>query len=112
MSLIEVLTDDGNQIAKIVDEKGDGGITIRYLVSYKKSDTLFRFEKKTYEIERENISGFYDTDDLTELGYTLIDKNLYEFDEGSDYHPSSEESDDDVDEDCVDSEEEYMSDEC
>ena len=111
MSLIEVLTEDGEQVAKIIEDNGKDGILIRYIAPYKTSDKLFKFEKNTYVIERDNVCGFYDTDDMSLLGYTQVGANLYEYDEGSDYVPSTDESDDDED-DCVDSEEEYMSDEC
>lgn len=103
MSLIEI--DD--KIAKIVEDE-DSDILVKYLVPYKKSDRLFRFEKNIRTIKKDNITNFYDTTDIALLGYSKVDSNLYEYDEGSDYVPSSsDESEDDLS--CVDSEEEYLS---
>lgn len=104
MSLIEV----GEQIAKIVEDE-DTDILVRYLVPYKKSDKLFRFEKQTHNIKKDTVTNFYDTTDMSLLGYSKVDSNLYEYDEGSDYVPSSEEESEDDDLSCVDSEEEYLS---
>ena len=104
MSLIEV----GEQIAKIVEDENTD-ILVKYLVPYKKSDKLFRFEKNIHKIKKDNITNFYDTTDIALLGYSKVDSNLYEYDEGSDYVPSSSDESEYDDISCVDSDEEYLS---
>lgn len=99
----------GNWLAKIVEECENGNFMVKYLSPYKDSEKLYKYEKKCYEVEPEMVSIFHDTDDLADLGYTQIERNLFERDSDSEYDPSTEEDDDD--EECVDSDEEFVGDE-
>ena len=110
--IIEVNVDgEGSRLAKIVDECENGNFMVKYLSPYKDSEKMYKYEKKCYEIEPEMVSVFHDTDDLSELGYTQIESNLFEKDSDSEYDPSSEESEESEDEECVDSDEEFVEDE-
>ena len=107
--IIEVNVEgEGSCIAKIVEECENGNFMVKYLSPYKDSEKMYKYEKKCYEIEPEMVSVFHDIDDLSELGYTQIERNLFEKDSDSEYDPSSEESED---EECVDSDEEFVEDE-
>ena len=109
--IIEVNVDgEGSRLAKIVDECENGNFMVKYLSPYKDSEKMYKYEKKCYEIEPEMVSFFHDTDDLGELGYTQIERNLFERDSDSEYEPSTEGEDDD-DEECIDSDEEFVEDE-
>jgi len=108
--IIEVNVEgEGNCLAKIVEECENGNFMVKYLSPYKDSEKMYKYEKKCYEVEPEMVSFFHDTDDLTELGYTQIERNLFEKDSDSEYDPSTEEDDDD--EECVNSDEEFVEDE-
>jgi hypothetical protein len=106
--IIEVNVEgEGDCLAKVVENLENGNFMVRYLSPYKDSEKMYKYEKKCYEIEPETVSVFHDTDDLTELGYTQIERNLFEKDPDSEYDPSTEESESD-DEECVDSDEEFV----
>jgi len=109
--IIEVNVEgEGDCLAKIVEECENGNFMVKYLSPYKDSEKLYKYEKRCYEVEPEMVSIFHDTDDLAELGYTQIECNLYEKDSDSEYDPSTE-GDDDEDEECVNSDEEFLDDE-
>ena len=101
----------GNCIAKIVEKYENGNYMVKYLSPYKDSEKLYKYEKKCYEVEPDMISIFHEIDDLTELGYTQIERNLFERDSDSEYDPGTEEEEDSEDEECVDSDEEFVDDE-
>ena len=110
--IIEVNVEgEGNCIAKIVEKLENGNFMIKYLSPYKDSEKMYKYEKKCYEIEPETVSTFHDVIDLTELGYTQIERNLFEKDSDSEYDPSTEEEDESEDEECVNSDEEFVEDE-
>ena len=111
--IIEVNVEgEGNCIAKIVEECDSGNLMVKYLSPYKDSEKMYKYEKKCYEIEPETIAMYYETEDLAELGYTQIERNLFEKDSDSEYDPTSEEDDtESEDEECVDSDEEFVEDE-
>ena len=110
--IIEVNVEgEGNCIAKIVDKLENGNLMIKYLSPYKESEKMHKYEKKCYEIESEMVSVFHDVVDLSELGYTQIERNLFEKDSDSEYDPSTEEEDESEDEECVNSDEEFVEDE-
>tara|TARA_B110000285_G_C15109771_1_gene610310 strand:- start:48 stop:389 length:342 start_codon:yes stop_codon:yes gene_type:complete len=110
--IIEVNVEgEGNCIAKIVEECENGNFMVKYLSPYNDSEKMYKYEKKRYEVEPEMVSIFHDTDGLVELGYTQIERNLFEKDSESDYDPSTEEEEDSDDEECVDSDEELVDDE-
>lgn len=107
--IIEVdVEGEGNCIAKVVDKLENGNFMIKYLSPYKDSEKMYKYEKKCYEIEPEMISVFHETEDLAELGYTQIERNLFEKESDSEYDPSTEEDDESEDEECVNSEEEFV----
>ena len=100
----------GNCIAKIVEELDNGNFMVKYLSPYKDSEKMYKYEKKVYEVEPDMISAFHDTEDESDLGYTKIERNLFEKDSDSEYEPSTDgESEDD--EECVTSDEEFVDDE-
>lgn len=101
----------GNCIAKIVEKYENGNYMVKYLSPYKDSEKLYKYEKKCYEVEPDMISIFHEIDDLTELGYTQIERNLFERDSDSEYDPGTDEEEDSEDEECVDSDEEFVDDE-
>ncbi len=112
-TIIEVNVEgEGNCLAKIVEECENGNFMVKYLSPYKDSEKMYKYEKKCYEVEPEMVSIFHDTDDLVELGYTQIERNLFEKDSDSEYDPITEEEEEsDEDEECVDSDEELLDDE-
>tara|TARA_R110002072_G_scaffold284273_1_gene448267 strand:+ start:1994 stop:2332 length:339 start_codon:yes stop_codon:yes gene_type:complete len=108
--IIEVnVQGSGNCIAKVVEELDNGNFMVRYLSPYKDSDNTYKYEKKSYEVEPDMISMFHETEDEADIGYTKIDRNLFEKDSDSEYEPSTDEESDD--EECVTSEEEFVDDE-
>ena len=111
--LIEVnVKGEGNCLAKIVENMDDGKFMIKYLSPYKDSEKTYKYEKKCHEIEDTMISYFHDTEDISELGYTQVENNLFEKDSDSEYEPSTEDEEEtDDDEECVNSDEEFVDDE-
>lgn len=92
MSLIDVSCEDGSVMLARICEPIDTGYMVQFLEE--SSDSVFEFNKNKTMIEKNMISGFYDTDDMTEAGYTEIDSGRYTL-EDSDYEPSSEEESED-----------------
>ena len=111
--LIEVNVEgEGNCLAKVVEDLDNGNFMIKYLSPYKDSEKMYKYEKKCYEIEPDMISVFHDTGDEADLGYTQIERNLFEKDSDSEYDPSTEsDTESDDDEECVNSDEEFVEDE-
>ena len=85
--------------------------TVRYLSPTKKlhqGQVVYRWDEQTENVPHESISGFYETDDITQAGYVVYDNGTIVKDEDSsdeDYVPSDEDDDSDS-ESCTESESE------
>lgn len=90
-TLIDVLVsdDDDNEItllAKIIDET-ETTYKVRYLVESRTG--LYRYEKTINEIDKDTVSGFYDTDDELAAGFVKVDGGFQPVEEADDnYEPS------------------------
>ena len=111
MTLVDVLVelDDGTQttlLANIVEEHEDS-YTVVYMVPTKKSwddgRTIYRWEDDYYTIDKESVSGFYDSTNEEDAGYIEVERGWIKENTESDYEPSG--SDTDTDESLVESEE-------
>ncbi len=74
-TLIDVNTEDGTLLAKIVDETEDT-YSIRYLSPIKRKyngTIMYDYEESPDEIEKGCVSGFYDTCDESVAGYLKIE---------------------------------------
>lgn len=94
-TLIDVNTEDGVLLAKVVDETEDT-YRIKYLSPIKKrynDQRIYDYDECTEDIEKECVSGFYDTDDETAAGYLQVEGGGFVLDEHSDdeYDPTSDE---------------------
>lgn len=112
MSLIDVLVelDDGKQttlLARIVAERKDS-YTVEYMSPTKKTydegRTLYRWEDIYYTIDKESVSGFYDSKNEEDAGMIKVDGGWIREDTESDYVPSGSDETD-TDESLVESEE-------
>jgi len=112
-TIVDVLNEiDNGQtvdlVAKIVGETV-GTFTVRYLSPTKKlhgDQVIYKYEDTTYEIDKDCVSGYYDSPNEEDAGFTKIDDGWIQTTEDSDYTPSEEpESEDDDDESVVESEE-------
>jgi hypothetical protein len=109
MQLVDVNTEDyGIGLAKIVENLENGNFMIKYLSPYKDSEKLYKYEKDIYEIEPEMISCFHETEDEADVGYTQVERNLFERDSDSDYDPDTDEESSSDEEECVNSDEEFV----
>ena len=93
-TLIDVNTEDGVLLAKVVDETEDT-YSIKYLSPIKKKfndHRVYDYDECVEEIEKECVSGFYDTGDEYVAGYLKIDGVgfVYEEQYDDDYEPTSE----------------------
>ena len=90
--LVDVNTDDGIFLAKVIKETSDT-YYVRYMVS--KNKELFDYEVAVNEIEKECVCGVYDPGDTEEqAGFIRVEGGFLQVDEDGDYEPSdSEESD-------------------
>jgi len=105
MTLVDVLVelDDGTQttlLANIVAERKDS-YTVVYLSPTKKvwddGRAIHKWEDDYYTIDKESVTGFYDSTKEEDAGMIKVDGGWIREDSGSDYEPSgSEESDTDV----------------
>ena len=111
-TIVDVLNelDDGTAvdlIAKIVGVT-DTTFTIRYLSPTSKmfdeEHQIYKYEKEVYEIDKECVSGYYDSMEEEDAGFEKVTGGWIQADHNSDYQPSS--SDESSDESLVDSEEE------
>lgn len=87
MSLIDVNVECGSQMLARICHPTENGYIVQFLDEYKPG--IFKFDKNRIEIETSSISGFYDTDDMSQAGYTDIGDGKYTQDD-SDYNPSSD----------------------
>lgn len=104
-TLIDVNTEDGILLAKIVDETEDT-YSIKYLSPIKRKYNdlrVYDYEECAEDIEKECVSGFYDTGDETVAGYTPVEGGGFILNEDSDddYDPTSDEDEDDSDEESL-----------
>ena len=79
--LVEVNVEgEGKCLAKVVEDLENGNFMIKYLSPYKDSEKMYKYEKKCYEIEPGVVSVFHETEDEADLGYTQVERNLFEKD--------------------------------
>lgn len=76
MSLIDVSMDDGTIMLAQIVESYDDGYDVKFLTPTRNRD-YFRFDKKPTRIQKECVSGFYETDDVTAAGYAEEIDGLY-----------------------------------
>ena len=119
MSLIRVWTDIGNDkyvslYARIIDRTGESFI-IRFFTPTESSSgqSVYRYEKDTYEITDDSITHYLDVDDEADAGFKKIDDDEWiKIDEDEDYVPSDEDEDEeDENEEDDDEEDDYEEDE-
>jgi hypothetical protein len=102
--LIDVNTEDGTFLAKVVDEGADT-YKVQYLVA--KNKELFDYESIVHEIEKECVCGMYDPDDTEEqAGFVRVEGGFIQLDEDEDYEPSESDEEDDDESLCDEEEEE------
>ena len=88
-------------LAKITEFDGDSKYKVKYMSPTSKrwgDRRIYNYEKEEYEIEKENICGFYDTENEEIVGYEKIDDGFVLCESDSEYEPSESESDEDEDE--------------
>ena len=100
------LDDDTDEIAKIVSET-DTTYVIRYLRKRTYAEcNVYKYSKRTTEIEKECVSGFYDTTNEEDIGFERDGDEFIEYSD-DEYEPESEsESDESVSLDEENSDEE------
>jgi hypothetical protein len=112
MTLVDVLVelDDGTQttmLANIVAERKDS-YTVVYMSPTKKTwedgRTIYRWEDDCYEIDKESVSGFYDSTNEADADMIEVENGWIKNNTDSDYEPSGSD-DSDTDESLVESEE-------
>lgn len=107
-TLIDVLVDeDGkevHQVAKIVRETKKT-YHVKFMSPHKSG--LYRYDNELTEIEKECVSGFYDSTDEKDAGFVRVDGGYQPIEEyDDDYEPSEEDESDTDDESVVESESE------
>lgn len=98
-TLVEILneTEDGKQldlVAKIIRET-EKTFTVRYLSpTLKKHGDLFvyKYENVMYEVDKECISGYYDSTNEEDAGFTRVEGGWIRQIEDEDYEPSESDS--------------------
>jgi len=113
-TIVDILNelDDGTTtdlVAKVVGETNKT-FTVRYLSPTKKmygDRVIYKYEDKAYEIDKECVSGYYDSENEEDAGFTQIDVGSWvQIDSDSDYQPSHEsEIESETDESVVESDE-------
>jgi hypothetical protein len=115
MTLIDVLVelDDGTQttmLANIVEERKDSYVVV-YMVPTNKTwedgRTIYRWEDDYYAIDKETVSGFYDSTNEEDADMVEVESGWIKNNAESDYEPSwsGSDTDTDTDESLVESEE-------
>ena len=107
-TLIDVLVDDdGNDIALVAKIVGESNTSYHVKFLCERSNGLYKYDKEPTEIEKECVSGFYDSKDERDAGFVQVENNYFqlieEYDE--DYDPST---DDESDDESLVSEEENL----
>ena len=108
---VNIVDEDNNEtsmLAKIVEE-GQDTYKVRFMVHVK--GDLYNYEDEITEIEKDSVSGFYDSTDERDAGFIktmegyqpMDDDDNWEPSESDDESESESESDDD---DCSESEQE------
>ncbi len=108
-SLIDVNVFDEEQddevvlLAKIVGET-ESTYTVKFMSPTKGG--LYRYENEVSEVEKDTVTGYYDSTDERDAGFIPAHDNCFEKidDEDEDYDPSSSDSEDDEDEELEDEE--------
>lgn len=103
MSLVDVSCDDGSVMLARILHPSDEGFMVQFLEETT-TPNFFKFNKEKTFIDKESITGYYDTDDLTQAGYSDAGEGKYTTAD-SDYEPSEEE-DSEEESLCDDDEEE------
>jgi hypothetical protein len=115
-TLVEVLVDLDNGttkdvVAKIVEVKRETYM-VKYLSPTKKlygSSFIYKYEKEVYEIDKESVSGFFDSTKEEDAGFVHLESGGWILEEGrgdsSDYEPASD-AETTTDESVTESEEE------
>lgn len=93
MSLIDVSCDDGNVMLARILHPRDEGFMVQFLEETS-TPNVFKFNKEKEFIEQSSIQGYYDTEDLTQAGYSDMGDGKYT-NADSDYEPSDEEDSED-----------------
>jgi hypothetical protein len=113
MTLVDVLVelDNGTQttlLANIVAERKDS-YTVVYMSptkrTYEDGRPLYRWENDCYTIDKESVSGFYDSKNEEDAGMIKVEGGWVRDDPESEYEPSGSETETDTDESIVESEE-------
>ena len=104
-TLIDVNTEDSVLLAKVVDETEDT-YRIKYLSPIKRKYNdlrVYDYEECVEEVDKECVSGFYDTDDEAVAGYTRVEGGGFVLNEESDddYDPTSDEEEEESDEESL-----------
>lgn len=76
MSLIDVSMEDGTIMLARIAEEDEKGYNVHFLTPTRNGD-YFRFDKKLSYIEKECVSGFYESGDVTEAGYAEEIDGIY-----------------------------------
>lgn len=94
--LIDVLMEDGtDNLAKVVQESKKF-LKVRFFSLKECEDKiLYKLSKQVDEIDKESVSGYYDTTDETELDMEPYGKNTWIKYLEEDYEPSASESETD-----------------
>jgi len=115
MSLVDILNELENGeavdlVAKIESETPKT-YTVRYLSPTTKmygERAIYKYENVTYEVDKECVSGYYDSPDEEDAGFTKVDGGWVQAESDSDYLPSQSDTgtEDDDEESLVDENEE------
>ena len=88
-------------LAKIVGET-ESTYKVKFMSPTKGG--LYRYDNEVSEVEKDSVSGYYDSTDERDAGFIPAHDNCFEKidDDDEDYEPSSSESEDDEDEELDD----------
>ena len=105
--LVEEEEEEVTQLAKIVDETKKT-YHLRFLTPGVTG--LYKYDKEPVEVDKECISGFYDSTDERDAGFVKVEGGYQPMDEyDDDYEPSESEDETDSDEESLfDSDEENV----
>jgi len=94
-------------VAKIVGENAKT-FTVKYLSPSKNMHgdlIIYTYESKSYTIDKECVSGYYDSEKEEDAGFIKVDGGWIHLEGDSDYTPSEESEESCEDESVVESEE-------
>ena len=103
-TIVDVLNEIDNDrtvdlVAKIVGETSKT-FTVRYLSPTKKlfgDQVIYNYEDSTYEIDKECVSGYYDSTNEEDAGFLKIEGGWVQENDDSDYTTSEEPESEDND---------------